>query len=132
MVAVPRSLRGMQMHPLASNHPARYREAAMPLPPEIESHLDALRQLAAECELVAVAVVGSAAREDFDPAKSDVDLLVDFGPYTDDLGARAVRFYTSVQKLFDRRVDIISTHGIRSDLWRSILEAGQVPVYAAA
>ncbi len=104
----------------------------MALPAEISVHLPALRELAQRYGVHSVAVVGSAATGDFDPMRSDLDLLVDFGEYTDNLGRRAVHFYLDAQDLFGRRVDVISTHGIRNPTWRAIHEAIQVPIYVAA
>jgi len=104
----------------------------MELPDVIAAHLDELRSLAASCGVASVAIVGSVSRGDFDPGSSDLDLLVDFGPYTDDIGERAVRFHDHAQRVFDRRVDVISTHGVRNSTWRAILEATKIPIYAAA
>ncbi len=105
---------------------------SMSLHPIITGHLPALRRLAASLDVKSIALVGSAVGDQFDPARSDIDLLVDFGPYSDDLGRRAIRFYQEVQVLFGRRVDVISIHGIRNPTWRQIHAERQVPLYAAA
>ena len=104
----------------------------MDLPPEISAHIPALCSLAQRYGLHSVSIVGSVAAGEFDPARSDLDLLVDFGEYTDNLGMRAVHFYLDAQQLFGRRVDVISVNGIRNPRWRAIYEATQVPIYVAA
>lgn len=104
----------------------------MTLHPSIADRLPALVRLATALDVKSIALVGSAAGDEFDPARSDIDLLVDFGPYSDDLGRRAIRFYQEVQVLFGRRVDVLSVHGIRNPTWRQIHADRQVPLYAAA
>lgn len=104
----------------------------MVLHSNITGRLPALRRLAAALDVRSISLVGSAATGQFDPERSDIDLLVDFGPYSDDLGRRAIRFYQEVQALFGRRVDVISIHGIRNPTWRQIHAERQVPLYAAA
>ncbi len=48
--------------------------------PFITDHRDALADLCREHHVRSLFVFGSAAREDFDPGRSDVDLLVEFEP----------------------------------------------------
>jgi predicted nucleotidyltransferase len=104
----------------------------VPLHPDISARLDALRTLAARYGLRSVAVIGSAVNNAFDPERSDLDLLVDFGDYSPDLGRRATGFHRNVESLFARRVDLISVHGLRSRRWREIHAEQGIPVYAAA
>ena len=40
-------------------------------------------------------------------------------------------FYRAVQELFGRRVDVISTHGLRNPIWCQIHSELQIPIYAA-
>jgi hypothetical protein len=113
-------------------HVMMYRDTSMNLPAEISNHLDELRVLAVDCGIRSVSIIGSACTDAFDPIRSDLDLLVDFGDYTDDLGARMLRFSADTQRIFGRHVDVMSQHGIRNKTWQAIHEACQVPVYAAA
>jgi len=101
------------------------------LPQEIAAALPALREIAAAHGVRAVAIIGSVPRGTFDPKRSDIDLLVDLGGYTDDPGRRALSFRREAQLLFGRHVDVVSTHGVRNPTWRAIHAASQVPVYAA-
>jgi predicted nucleotidyltransferase len=104
----------------------------VPLHPSIASRLESLREIAARYGLRSVSVVGSAVTGEFEPARSDLDLLVDFGEYSPDLGRRATGFHRDVEALFGRRVDVISVHGLRSRRWREIHAEHGMPVYAAA
>ncbi len=102
-------------------------------PPEaISSRFPELASLAASHGLKAVWLVGSAARGEFNPTTSDIDLLVDFGNYLPGIARRAVAFHIAAQALLGRRVDLISVHGIRNPTWAAIHKATRIPVYAAA
>jgi hypothetical protein len=46
----------------------------------IRPHLDAVARLCRHHDVRRLALFGSAAREDFDPLRSDVDFLMDFEP----------------------------------------------------
>ncbi len=103
------------------------------IPPEvISSRFPELAAVAAAHGLRAVWLVGSAARGEFNPTTSDIDLLVDFGDYEPGIARRAVAFHVAVAALMGRRVDLISVHGIRNPTWVAIHEATRIPVYAAA
>ncbi len=104
----------------------------MALPTTIASKLPELSAIAAAHGLRAVWVVGSAARGDFDPVRSDVDLLVDLGEFSPGIARRAISFHAEAEALLGRHVDLISIHGIRNPSWRAIHEATRIPVYAAA
>ncbi|MBY0263468.1 MAG: hypothetical protein K2Q20_14070 [Phycisphaerales bacterium] len=84
---------------------------------------------------------GSAAGDgqSFDPASSDVDLLVEF--IDDDLGPWMKRFFDfqqACETVLGRRVDLVLASALRgpyslaSPFIRASVEAGKVPVYAAA
>jgi uncharacterized protein len=68
-------------------------------------------------------IFGSAVREDFDPAPSDVDVLVAFEP-----GARIgmfgyVEFADALEALFGRRVDLVSDESLKNPYLRREVEA---------
>jgi uncharacterized protein len=79
-----------------------------------------------------LAVFGSAARDDFDPARSDVDLLVEFealppGGYADAyFGLRE-----SLEELFGRDVDLVAPSAIRNPYIRADAERTRTLVYAS-
>ena len=79
-----------------------------------------------------LSVFGSATRDDFDPARSDVDLLVEFD--TDSIDRYARNFFSleeSMLSLFDRKVDLITEGVIKNPCRLRSIEADNVLVYAA-
>ena len=109
--------------------------------PEIAKHLPALRDLCVKHRIREAFLFGSAAMDDgsFDPAKSDVDLLVEF--MEDDLGPwmkKLFDFQEACEVLFGRKVDVMllsalhDRHSRSSPYFRSAVEASKVRLYAAA
>ena len=77
-------------------------------------------------------VFGSAARgEDFDPATSDVDFIVEFGPESgrspleEFFGLRA-----SLAEVLGRPVDLVEPRAVRNPYIRSSIDARREVVYA--
>jgi predicted nucleotidyltransferase len=79
-----------------------------------------------------MALFGSAARDDFDPAQSDVDLLVEFDP-TSHLGALEQYFglKEALEAVLDRRVDLVVASAVKNPYLRESIEHSQVMLYAA-
>lgn len=76
---------------------------------------------------------GSAGTARFDPARSDVDLLVEFEPGVD-LGPWLTRFHAlreELERVFDRPVDLILTSATRSPHLRREIDAARSVLYAA-
>jgi len=79
-----------------------------------------------------LAVFGSAARNDFDPGKSDIDLLVAFQPLPPiELGRSVVSLQDDLEKLFRRRVDLIREGTIRNSVRLRHIDRDRVLLYAA-
>jgi predicted nucleotidyltransferase len=79
-----------------------------------------------------LAVFGSAAREDFDPERSDVDLLVEFEP----LGAEVYfdnkyDLRESLRIMFGKEIDLLTWKSIRNPFLLSEVEATNKMLYAA-
>jgi len=98
--------------------------------------IERLREdVAALCRLTGARrldVFGSAARDDFDPATSDIDFLVDFD---DDLPpwAYAQAYFTlkeSLERLFGRPVDLVTSSSVDNPYFRERIDAERKPVYA--
>lgn len=89
--------------------------------------------LAEECRRFGVRrleVFGSAAREDFDPERSDFDFIVSFGDKTP--GTYADRYYdfaSAVEKLLGRRVDLLTERCIRNPYFRREVEDARKIIY---
>ena len=77
-------------------------------------------------------VFGSAARDDFDPARSDVDFLVEFEP-DHPLGGLEAYFglKDALEELFGRKVDLVSPGRIKNPYVRRSIERSRELLYAA-
>ena len=99
----------------------------------IESNLEAIQALCREVEVVRLEVLGSAATGDFDPARSDVDFLVEYAPETD-LGPWMKRYFDlkdRLEQLLGRPVDLVMAGALRNPYFiRSVNESRRL-LYAA-
>lgn len=99
---------------------------------DIELHHEELRELCRRFGVRRLEVFGSAARGgDFDPARSDVDLLVEFQPMSP--GAYADAFFDlkeSLEQLFDRPVDLVTATAVRNPFFRQTMERSKALLYA--
>jgi uncharacterized protein len=79
-----------------------------------------------------LSIFGSAARDDFDPVSSDIDLLVEFDSSADPDYARNYReFRRELEQALGKRVDLLSDQAIRNPYLRRSIEANRVQLYAA-
>jgi len=101
---------------------------------DISLHREELRELCRRFGVRRLEVFGSAARgTDFDPARSDVDFLVEFAAQNDDL-ARFLDFKQALEALLARRVDLVDRKAIeasRNYIRKRHILTGAEPVYAA-
>jgi predicted nucleotidyltransferase len=75
-------------------------------------------------------VFGSAARDDFDPAKSDIDFIVSFadktpGTYAD----RYFDFAAAIEEVLGRRIDLLTERSIRNPYFQREVQAARQIVY---
>jgi hypothetical protein len=79
-----------------------------------------------------LAVFGSATRDDFDPAHSDIDVLVTFDPSAD--SSYAKNYYSlrdQLEALLHRDVDLVREGVIRNPYRLQSIEEDKVELYAA-
>jgi len=97
---------------------------------------DRLGQIEELCRRFAVrrlALFGSAVRDDFDPAQSDLDFLVEFEPLPPQRHADAYfGLLADLESLFGRRVDLLESAALRNPYRRREIEATQVLLHAIA
>ncbi|HXW40166.1 MAG TPA: nucleotidyltransferase domain-containing protein [Xanthobacteraceae bacterium] len=99
---------------------------------EISTHREELQALCRRFHVRRLDVFGSAARGDFEPARSDLDFLVEFQPLQP--GAYVDAFFglkEGLEELFGRPVDLISAAAIRNPYFRASVERTRAPLYAA-
>jgi predicted nucleotidyltransferase len=64
-----------------------------------------------------IGLFGSIVRDDFSPAKSDVDIIVDFSK---PIGIEFVDLAEYLESRIKRRVDLVSKNGIKESLYKEI------------
>ncbi|MGH8709385.1 MAG: nucleotidyltransferase family protein [Burkholderiales bacterium] len=92
-------------------------------------------QIAALCERFGVRrleVFGSAASGSFDPGRSDVDFLLDFGEgYDPALFTRYFELKEALEKLLGRKVDLVMLGALKNPYFIESVNRTRKPVYAA-
>jgi len=87
----------------------------------VDSKLAELRELCRRFGVQRLDLFGSAATGRFDPARSDLDFLVAFGPAS--IGKRDLQFLGELEKLFGREVDLINEAELQNPYLRRQIEA---------
>lgn len=91
---------------------------------------DDLARLCRAHGVTSLEIFGSAAAGRFDPARSDYDFIVRFGPDpARSLGARYVAFSEALETLLGRPVDVITDHPIDNPYLRASVAATRRPLY---
>lgn len=100
--------------------------------PLIQDNLEEIGRL---CRLYGVRkleLFGSILRADFDPERSDVDLLVEFEPHVANSFANFLDLKEALEHLLGRRLDLVELRAIRNRRLRYHIEHSKSPIYAAA
>jgi predicted nucleotidyltransferase len=98
---------------------------------EISVDQVALARICRRHGVAKLSVFGSALRGDFDPDRSDVDLLVEFAPGVSKGLFKLVTMQDELEHLFGREVDLI-TPGSLSKYFRNDVLSAAVVLYDAA
>lgn len=98
----------------------------------IEQNRAALTELCRKHRVRSLDLFGSATSDDFDPATSDLDFLVEL----DDLepGAFAAAYFGLLERLtalFGRPVDLVVDSSIENPYFRESVDRTRTPLYAA-
>jgi predicted nucleotidyltransferase len=72
---------------------------------------------------------GSVLRDDFDPARSDVDLLVSFLPRDEGHADAFFGLLEELERVLGRPVDLVVERAIRNRYFREAVQRQRVPVY---
>ena len=91
-----------------------------------------LAELCHQFHVRRLALFGSALRDDFDPQRSDLDFVVEFHPL--EPGTYAGTYFgliDGLERLFERRVDLVEAGSVRNPYFRQEVEAHQETLYAA-
>ncbi len=99
---------------------------------DIALHREELRALCRRFHVRRLDLFGSAARGDFDPARSDLDFLVEFNrsapqhPFDAYFGLKE-----ALEELFGRPVDLVEAGAVRNPYLKASIEQSRENVYAA-
>jgi uncharacterized protein len=100
---------------------------------EISSHREELRELCRRFRVRRLDLFGSATGDDFDPARSDLDFLVEFDPRP----PQTLSFKTffglkeSLEALFGRKVDLVKPGAIGNPYLKANIERSREPIFEA-
>ena len=98
----------------------------------IDIHRAAIAALCLRYGVRRLDVFGSALRDDFNAATSDIDLVVEFAP--EPAGTAFDRYFglkRDLESLFRRPVDLVELAAMQSPRLKRRIEHAKVPVYAA-
>ncbi len=100
---------------------------------EIRDKLDEIRALCEQHGIARLEVFGSAARDDFNPASSDVDFLVEFRDTREgtNYGYRFLDFADALEAVLGRRVDLLTERSVRNPYLRKEIERDRKEVFVA-
>lgn len=101
--------------------------------PDVAAKRDSVGRLCREFGVRRLDVFGSAARgDDFDPGRSDVDLLVQFGPQGQEASWGAYfDLRERLAQLLGRPVDLVEEGTIRNPYLQAAIERDRRTLYAA-
>jgi len=99
--------------------------------PEIESKRERIAEICRKYHVHRLAVFGSAVRSDFDPQRSDIDLLLELGSTLDTRAEDYFGFTREVEELFGRNVDIVEAVAVKNRIIREEIDRTKVLLYAA-
>lgn len=102
------------------------------MPSLIDDNLDEIGKLCRLHGVRKLEVFGSVLRSDFDPQRSDVDVLVEFESRVASSFANFLDFKEALERLLGRPVDLVELHAVRNRRLRHYIEQSKSPVYAAA
>lgn len=79
--------------------------------------------------VVRLELFGSAAKGSFDAENSDLDFVVDLGPYDPNIATRYIRLADDLEALFGRPVDLLTVRSIRSPYFMDELNETRQVIY---
>jgi predicted nucleotidyltransferase len=99
----------------------------------IEKNRDKLIELCKKYRVTEFDVFGSAATEDFDEQRSDIDFLVEFEKtVVQDRFDNFFNFLEELKQLFNRSIDLVEPGGLRNPYFIEMVNQTKRSIYAAS
>ncbi len=99
----------------------------------IEQHRPEVAVLCSRFGVQSLEVFGSASDGAFDPARSDIDFLVEFSQ--DDTGSLFHRYFglqEALEQLFARKIDLVTASTLKNPYFIAAVNQSRQTVYASA
>ena len=96
----------------------------------IEEHKQVIAKICTDLRVKRLDVVGSAARDDFQPERSDIDVLVEFEG-VDRLFDRYFELKIRLEHQLGRQVDVIQDSAVRNPYVKKNLDQDRVRIYGS-
>ncbi len=94
--------------------------------------MDAIRQACKHFNVVRLDIFGSALREDFEPNRSDIDFLVDFGPMPSvDKPDAYFGLLNELRAILGNQVDLVMVGGLKNRYIRDEINRTKQQLYSA-
>ena len=100
--------------------------------PLIDNNREAIAGICRVHGVKSLQAFGSVLRDDFDPTRSDVDVLVEFEASAADSFSNFLDLKEALEVLFQRPVDLVEPRAIRNRRLRYYIDQNKSPIYAAA
>ncbi len=98
---------------------------------ELDTKRGLLAALCAKHGVTSLDIFGSGTRDDWQPARSDIDFLVVFDRHSDrGIADRYFGLAEDLEALFGRPVDLVTERSIRNPYFRQAVESSRRSVYA--
>lgn len=96
--------------------------------PEVMRFVEDIRHLCRQFGVAKLELFGSAATGNFDPARSDVDFLVEFEG-NENLFVRYFDLKEALEHLIGRPVDLVTKRALNNSLFRQQVESQRMVIY---
>lgn len=99
----------------------------------IENKIEALKQICKDHYVTKLYLFGSAAKGNFDPGTSDLDMVVEFSKTIDpvDYATNYFSLLENLEKLFSRKVELLSLKALKNAVIIKEIENSKIQLYAA-
>ncbi len=102
----------------------------MSLPYILEKHFESLAALCEQYDVERLYAFGSVVSDRFDEARSDLDFIAEMQPMPPlERGENLMNFWTALEELFDRKIDLLTDQPIKNPYLRESIEATKQLIY---